>query len=166
MKNRGKTSESGEEFSHTEAKLKLIVQYAADTTTHAEGIPTRTQFRKWVKAALAQSAEIVLRIADEIEARGLNQNFRGKDYATNVLTFVYSDIQPLSGDIVLCAAVVAKEAKQQHKNLMAHYAHLTVHGVLHLQGWNHENETDSIAMERLETAIVTKLGYDDPYKEQ
>lgn len=166
MKNRGKTSESGEEFSHTEAKLKLIVQYAADTTTHAGGIPTRAQFRKWVKAALTQSAEIVLRIVDEIEARGLNQNFRGKDYATNVLTFVYSDVQPLSGDIVLCAAVVAKEAKQQHKNLMAHYAHLTVHGILHLQGWNHENETDSIAMERLETAIVTKLGYDDPYKEQ
>ena len=166
MKNRGKASEFAEAFARTEAKLKLMVQYATGTATHAAGVPTRPQFRKWVKAALTRNAEIVLRIVDEAEARDLNRNFRGKDYATNVLTFVYGDAQPLSGDIVLCATVVEKEAKQQHKNLTAHYAHLTVHGVLHLQGWNHENETDAVAMERLETAIVTKLGYDDPYKEQ
>jgi probable rRNA maturation factor len=79
------------------------------------------------------------------------------------LTFVYDDGPPLSGDIVLCAPIVAKEAKQQHKNITAHYAHLTIHGILHLQGWNHENELEAIAMERLETVIVTKLGYDDPY---
>jgi probable rRNA maturation factor len=82
-----------------------------------------------------------------------------------VLTFVYDDGPPLSGDIVLCAPIVAKEAKQQHKNITAHYAHLTIHGILHLQGWNHENELEAIAMERLETVIVTKLGYDDPYLE-
>jgi probable rRNA maturation factor len=81
------------------------------------------------------------------------------------LTFVYDDGPPLSGDIVLCAPIVAKEAKQQHKNITAHYAHLTIHGILHLQGWNHENELEAIAMERLETVIVTKLGYDDPYLE-
>ena len=166
MKNRDKTSEFAEEFTRTKAKLKLLVQYATSTATHTREVPTRPQFRKWVKAALIQDAEIVLRVVDEAEACGLNRSFRGKDYATNVLTFVYGDAQPLSGDIVLCATVVEKEAKQQHKNLTAHYAHLTAHGVLHLQGWNHENETDAVAMERLETAIVTKLGYDDPYKEQ
>ncbi|MEK7768627.1 MAG: rRNA maturation RNase YbeY [Pseudomonadota bacterium] len=143
-----------------------MVQYATGTATHAAGVPTRPQFRKWVKAALTRDAEIVLRIVDEAEARDLNRNFRGKDYATNVLTFVYGDAQPLSGDIVLCAPVVEKEAKQQRKNLTAHYAHLTAHGVLHLQGWNHANEADAVAMERLETAIVTKLGYDDPYQER
>lgn len=82
-----------------------------------------------------------------------------------MLTFVYDDGPSLSGDIVLCAPIVAKEAKQQHKSLTAHYAHLTTHGILHLQGWNHENELEAIAMERLETVIVTKLGYDDPYLE-
>ena len=165
MKNRGKASEFAEEFSRTKTKLKLMVQYAIGTATHA-AVPTRPQFRKWVKMALTRDAEIVLRIVDEAEARNLNQNFRGKNYATNVLTFVYGDAQSLSGDIVLCAPVVAKEARQQHKNLTAHYAHLTVHGVLHLQGWDHANETDAVAMERLETAIVTKLGYDDPYQER
>lgn len=166
MRNKDKTSAFPEESPPTRAKLKLMVQYATDTATHAGGIPTRSQFRKWVKAALIQDVEIVLRIVDEAEARDLNRNFRGKDYATNVLTFVYRDAQPLSGDIVLCAPVVESEAEQQHKSLTAHYAHLTSHGVLHLQGWNHENETDAAAMERLESAIVTKLGYDDPYQEQ
>lgn len=166
MRNKGKASAFSEEPVRTKAKLKLTVQYATGTATHAGGVPTRPQFRRWVKAALTRDAEIVLRIVDEAEARGLNRNFRGKDYATNVLTFVYGDAQPLSGDIVLCVPVVEKEARQQHKNLTAHYAHLTAHGVLHLQGWDHANETDAVAMERLETAIVTKLGYDDPYQER
>jgi len=166
MKNKGKASAFSEESPRTKAKLKLMVQYATGTATHAEGVPTRPQFRGWVKAALTRDAEIVLRIVDEAEARSLNQNFCGKDYATNVLTFVYGDAQPLSGDIVLCAPVVAREAKQQHKDLTAHYAHLTVHGILHLQGWDHANETDAVAMEQMETAIVTKLGYDDPYQER
>lgn len=112
-----------------------------------------------------QDAKIVLRIVDEPEGRRLNRHFRGKDYATNVLTFVYSDIQPLSGDIVLCAPVIAKESDQQNKNLAAHYAHLTVHGVLHLQGYDHDNDASATIMEKLETEIVTKLGYDDPYKD-
>lgn len=113
-----------------------------------------------------QPAEITLRLVDEIEGRELNRNFRGKDYATNVLTFVYHDTQPLSGDIVLCAPVVEREAEQQHKDRMAHYAHLTVHGILHLQGYDHIEDTDAIEMERLETQILEQLGYRDPYVEQ
>lgn len=141
--------------------FKLAVQYATDNTE----IPTRSQFRRWVKAALMQDAEIVLRLVDETEGRELNRQFRNKDYATNVLTFVYDDTQPLTGDIVLCAAIVKKEAGQQHKNLLAHYAHLTVHGVLHLQGYDHIEDTEAAAMEQMETQILARLGYDDPYQE-
>tara|TARA_R110002073_G_scaffold178597_5_gene337047 strand:- start:803 stop:1237 length:435 start_codon:yes stop_codon:yes gene_type:complete len=141
-------------------KLKLAVQYATDVT----GIPTRLQFRRWVKAALIQDVEIVLRIVDEQEGSDLNYNFRGKKSATNVLTFVYDETQPLSGDIVLCATTIEKEAQQQHKDLLAHYAHLTIHGVLHLQGHDHIKDSEAIIMEQLETEIVAKLGYADPYQ--
>src|SRR5690349_18187312 len=105
-----------------EKSFKLTVQYA----TSSPEIPTRPQFRRWVKAALMQDAEIVLRLVDEPEGRELNQQFRHKNYATNVLTFIYDDMQPLAGDIVLCAPIVSREAQQQHKELLAHYAHLTV----------------------------------------
>jgi probable rRNA maturation factor len=101
---------------------------------------------------------------DESEGRELNKNFRGKDYATNVLTFVYDDADPLYGDIVICAPVVEQEARAQHKELHAHYAHLAVHAALHLQGYDHENEADAVAMEGRETAIMQKLGYADPYQ--
>ena len=161
MKNRDRVSELSGGVGRRRAKLKLTTQYA----THMASVPVRSQFRRWVKASLTQDAEIVLRIVDEIEGRRLNQDFRGRDYATNVLTFVYHDVQPLSGDIVLCAPVIKAEASQQHKNLVAHYAHLTVHGVLHLQGYDHENDTSAAAMEQLETEIVMKLGHDDPYRE-
>ena len=144
-----------------EKSFKLIVQYATNSTD----VPTRPQFRRWVKAALTQEAEIVLRIVDEAEGCELNHNFRGKNCATNVLTFVYDDTQPLTGDIVLCAPVVSKEAQQQHKNLIAHYAHLTVHGILHLQGYDHIEEAEAVVMEQLETQILARLGYDDPYTE-
>lgn len=144
-----------------EKKLSLAVQYV----TTAESVPTRPQFRRWVKSALKQEAEITLRIVDEAEGMALNHQFRGKAAATNVLTFVYADTEPISGDIVLCADVVKKEAKSQHKDLIAHYAHLTVHGVLHLQGYDHENDKDAVIMEQLETEIVTRLGYDNPYQE-
>lgn len=138
-----------------------MVQYATDSTD----IPTRPQFRRWVKAALMQEAEIVLRIVDEAEGCELNHNFRGKKYATNVLTFVYNDTQPLTGDIVLCAPVVSKEAQQQHKSLTAHYAHLTVHGILHLQGYDHIEDAEAVVMEQMETKILARLGYADPYME-
>lgn len=139
--------------------LKLAVQYATDSTE----IPTRSHFRRWVKAALAQDAEIVLRLVDESEGRELNRQFRNKDYATNVLTFVYDDMQPLTGDIVLCTTIVNQEAQQQHKNLLAHYAHLTVHGVLHLQGYDHIEDAEAVVMEQMEAQILAQLGYDDPY---
>lgn len=138
------------------------MQYAID----AEGIPTSAQFKKWIKAALTQNAEITIRIVDEPEGQDLNEKFRGKKAATNVLTFFYDDILPLTGDIVLCAAVIEKEAQQQHKTLVAHYAHLTVHGILHLQGFDHENDKDASTMEKIETNIVTSLGYNDPYQDK
>jgi len=144
-----------------EKSFKLMVQYATDSTD----IPTRPQFRRWVKAALMQEAEIVLRIVDEAEGCELNHNFRGKNCATNVLTFVYDDTQPLTGDIVLCAPIVSQEAQQQHKNLTAHYAHLTVHGILHLQGYDHIEDAEAVVMEQMETQILARLGYDDPYTE-
>ena len=104
-----------------------------------------------------------LRVVDESEGLQLNRDYRGKDYATNVLTFVYDDTSPLSGDIVFCAQVVEREAAEQAKQTIAHYAHLTVHGVLHLQGYDHENEADAGRMEALETALMFKLGYPAPY---
>ena len=165
MRNKGKLSELTEKSKHAIINLKLVVQYAMNNEKAAEGMPTKLQFRKWVRTSLTRDAEIVLRLVDETEGRTLNRNFCKKDYATNVLTFAYDDGLSLSGDIVLCVPVVEKEAKQQHKKLTAHYAHLTTHGILHLQGWNHENECEASAMERLETTIVTKLGYDDPYLE-
>ncbi len=142
-------------------KLSLSVQYAST----AEGLPTRPQLRRWAMAALRQSAEVTLRVVDEEEGRELNQGYRGKDYATNVLTFVYDDIPAagLSGDIVLCAPVVAREASEQRKTLDAHFAHLVVHAILHLQGYEHEDEREASEMENLETAIMAKLGYADPY---
>ncbi|MBX3615691.1 rRNA maturation RNase YbeY [Nitrosomonas sp.] len=138
-----------------------MVQYA----TESGEVPARPQFRRWVKAALQRDAEVVLRLVDEQEGHELNRQFRGKDYATNVLTFVYDDTHPLAGDIVLCVPVVRQEAQQQHKDLIAHFAHLTVHGILHLQGYDHLEDAEAIEMERLETAILTRLGYGDPYAE-
>ncbi len=164
MKNRGEVSEIVTGLVRTKIKLKLTVQYANDITSHFKGIPTRLQFRKWFKAGLTQDAEIVLRIVGEIEGRRYNRDFRGRDYATNVLTFVYGITLPLSGDIVLCASVVEKEANQQHKDLQAHYAHLAVHSILHLQGYEHESHKNAVTMERLETKIITRLGFDDPYQ--
>ena len=139
-------------------KLSLAVQFA----TKPETLPTRHMFRKWALAALETDAEITLRIVDAEEGQTLNRDYRGKDYATNVLTFPLNE-EPLMGDIVLCAPVVEKEAAEQGKSIAAHYAHLVVHGVLHLQGYDHENDAEAVQMEQLETQIITKLGYADPY---
>ena len=140
-------------------KLSLSVQYASD----AMQLPTRQQFRRWVKAALEQDVHMALRIVDEIEGRALNASYRDKDYATNVLTFVYDDTDPLYGDVVICAPVVAREAKEQGKDLLAHYAHLTLHAALHLQGYDHEKQREAEAMEARETALMLKLRYPAPY---
>jgi probable rRNA maturation factor len=141
-------------------KFSLSVQYAS----RHKVLPTRSQFRRWVKAALRRDLHCTLRVVDEKEGHELNRDYRGKDYATNVLTFVYADTEPLSGDIVMCAPVVKKEAAAQGKQLMAHYAHMTVHSVLHLQGYDHESEADAVEMEALETALMLKLGYPAPYE--
>ena len=140
-------------------KLAMAVQYASE----AGDLPTAAQFRKWAKQALRSDAEIALRVVDETEGRQLNHDYRGKDYATNVLTFPLAEEPLLMGDIVLCAPVVAREAEAQQKPLLAHYAHLTVHGVLHLQGYDHETDAEAEVMETLETEIITRMGYADPY---
>ncbi|MEI7841823.1 MAG: rRNA maturation RNase YbeY [Gallionellaceae bacterium] len=143
----------------TEHKLSLAVQYGSN----AKNIPTRQQFRRWVKVALEQDVQIALRIVDELEGRALNASYRDKDYATNVLTFVYDDETPLYADVVICAPVVAREAKEQGKELIAHYAHLTLHAALHLQGYDHEKKRDAEVMEARETALMLKLRYPAPY---
>ena len=142
------------------ASFKLAVQYAV---SDSKNCPTRSQFRRWVKAALSQSAEIVIRLVDEVEGQQLNHQFRGKDYATNVLTFADHDIQPLLGDIVLCAPVIEQEAQQQHKQLQAHYAHMTIHGILHLQGYDHLDDSEAAEMEQLEIQILSQFGLPNPY---
>ena len=139
--------------------LRLAVQYA----TASKAVPAAARFRKWVQAALRSDAEITVRLVGTKEGRELNRAYRGKDYATNVLTFVLRDSPPYEGDLALCAPVVAREAREQGKELTAHYAHLTVHGVLHIQGYAHDSEPDANRMERLETRIMKQLGYPDPY---
>jgi probable rRNA maturation factor len=139
--------------------VSLSVQYASN----APHLPTRAQVRRWVRAALLADAVVTVRFVERIEGRALNAEFRGKDYPTNVLTFVYDDEQPRAGDIVLCAPVVRKEADAQGKSLAAHYAHLVVHGMLHLQGFDHEHAGDAAVMEARETAILARLGLPDPY---
>lgn len=146
-------------------KLSLAVQYASD----AQHLPARAQFRRWLKAALQRNVRMTLRIVDEAEGRELNKAYRGKDYATNVLTFVYDDEEPQSGealygDVIICAPVVEKEAAAQHKDLLAHYAHLAIHAALHLQGYEHENDAEAEEMEALETELMLKLRYPDPYQ--
>ena len=138
-----------------------------ERASKAPRLPSERSLRGWVRAALAgrrDSAEVCVRVVDEPEMRALNARYRGKDYATNVLTFILHDQAPFEGDLALCAPVVAREARTQKKSLAAHYAHLTVHGVLHLQGFDHENDADASLMEARETAIMAKLGYADPYQ--
>lgn len=140
-------------------RLNLIVQYAVG----ARNLPGRAQFRRWVRAALEHDARITVRIIGRAEGKSLNRHFRGTDRPTNVLSFVYRDAPPYEGDLALCAPVVTREAREQRKSVAAHYAHLVVHGTLHLQGYDHEKAADAGVMEARESQIVTKLGYPDPY---
>ena len=139
--------------------MRLSVQYASS----ARGVPSARSFGRWVRAAIDSDARVTIRLVGMREGRALNRFYRGRDYATNVLTFVLDDGPPYDGDLVLCAPVVSREARAQGKDLMAHYAHLTVHGILHLQGFDHEREGTAAKMEKLETRILGKLGYPDPY---
>jgi probable rRNA maturation factor len=140
-------------------KLNLSIQYASKEAN----LPTPGQLRKWAKAALRVETEVTIRIVDAQEGLELNSTYRGKDYATNVLTFTLTEMPHLMGDIIICAPVVIVEAKAQSKSLEAHFAHLTVHGILHLHGYDHETEAQAELMESLEISILAKLGYANPY---
>ena len=150
------------------ARLDLTLEDRLETE---QPLPEGKQWRRWCQAALQrqhQHAQVSLLVVDEAEGRQLNRDYRGKDYATNVLSFALNEGDtvagmPLFGDLVFCAPVVAREAAEQGKTLEAHYAHLTVHGMLHLQGFDHEQDDEAEVMEALETVILAKLGYDDPY---
>ncbi len=141
-------------------ELRLSIQYPGGKA----GAPARHAVRRWVAAACAETAEVTVRFVDAEEGRSLNAAYRGKDYATNVLSFPYQPAGPLQGDLVICLPVVAAEAGQQGKALEAHQAHLVVHGMLHLQGYDHERgAADARRMEAREREILARLGYPDPY---
>jgi probable rRNA maturation factor len=140
--------------------LTLSLQFA--DATHRALLP-RHRVSRWIRAALTAPAEITVRIVDADEGQALNRDFRGKDYATNVLTFDYAREPVVSADLVLCAPVVAREAAAQGRPIEAHYAHLLVHGTLHAQGFDHEKAREAKVMEARETQILAALGFDDPY---
>ncbi|MDO5288951.1 MAG: rRNA maturation RNase YbeY [Pseudomonadota bacterium] len=148
--------------------LQLSLQFARfdSVAAHRAALP-RHHVMRWLRNALSpavHTAEITVRIVAAEEGRALNHDFRGKDYATNVLTFDYSGAPALMADLVLCAPVVASEADALGKPLAAHYAHLLVHGALHAQGWDHEtSDADADAMEAEEARILARLGFDNPY---
>jgi len=124
----------------------------------------RHRVARWIRAALQAPAEITVRVVDEAEGRALNREFRAQDHATNVLTFDYRREPTVLADLVLCAPVVAREAREQDKPLEAHYAHLLVHGTLHAQGHDHQRLGDARTMRARERALLSALGYADPYR--
>lgn len=145
-------------------RLNLSVQYACNK----DHLPLRQKIQSWARAALnvdgMRGGQITVRFVDAEEGQGLNREFRGKDYATNVLSFPYESEPVVCGDLVICSPVVEREAKEQDKSLEAHIAHLIVHGMLHLQGYDHEtSKADARRMENHERAILLALGYADPY---
>lgn len=149
----------------TSKRLNLSVQYACNQG----GLPSRPQIRAWVRAALdvneKRGGQITIRFVEPEEGQSLNNDYRGKDYATNVLSFPYEVEPVVAGDLVICATVVEREAAEQEKTLEAHYAHLIVHGILHLQGYDHEiGENEALLMENKERTILAQLGFSDPYR--
>jgi probable rRNA maturation factor len=147
-------------------QLSLSLQFGdlADAALHRAALP-RHSVARWIRHALQSDAEITVRIVGAEEGQTLNRDYRGKDYATNVLTFDYTQAPYVTADLVLCAPVVEKEARDNQKTLQAHYAHLLVHGTLHAQGYDHETgEADAEAMEALEIKILAGLGIDNPYR--
>lgn len=150
-------------------KLSLSVQYP---DPRLKPQITRALLRRWVASALLAPAELTIRFVDSDEGRNLNRDYRNKDYATNVLTFAYSEEQelppaadqPTQADLVLCTDVLLAEAAQQQKSIAEHTAHLVVHGVLHAQGYDHQTEPEALEMEQMETNILARLGFADPYR--
>ncbi|ATQ75272.1 rRNA maturation RNase YbeY [Massilia violaceinigra] len=147
-------------------KLSLSVQYP---DARLQESITRQKVRRWVQAALLAPAELTIRFVDAEEGRILNRDYRAKDYATNVLTFAYNEGEDIAGDeptradIILCTDVLEKEALEQKKTVEEHSAHLIVHGVLHAQGYDHDDDDEATEMEQLERDILAALGYPDPY---
>jgi probable rRNA maturation factor len=140
--------------------LHLVVQYACND----DRLPSRSQVRRWVRAAATSDAEVTVRFVDADEGRVLNRDYRNKDYATNVLSFPYASAPAVAGDLVVCLPVVLREAQEQNKPSAFHFAHLIVHGMLHLQGYDHETgDQDADRMEAREREILAALGYPDPY---
>ena len=147
-------------------EFSLSVQFASD----ANNLPSRAQIRRWVAAALERPAEVTVRIVDADEAQALNQDYRDKGYVPNVLTFEYGEIGHddsgrgvLGGDVLICAPVVEREAREQGKPLPNHYAHMVVHGVLHLQAYDHIEPSDADIMESREAAILQRFNIPNPY---
>lgn len=141
--------------------LALSLQFA--DATHRALLP-RHRVARWLRAALEAPAQLTVRVVGADEGRSLNRKFRGKDYATNVLTFAYEGEPVVVADLVLCAPVVEREAREQGIDPAAHYAHLLVHGALHAQGWDHGRADEARAMQARESAVLAHLGFADPYR--
>ena len=142
------------------AGLRLAVQGHA----RFKGLPARPTLARWVRLALERDAEITLRFVGAAEGRRLNCGYRGRDYATNVLTFDYATAPAVHADIVLCVPVIRREAREQRKRYRDHLAHLVVHGVLHAHGYGHERAAPARKMEAREVQILARLGLPDPYR--
>jgi probable rRNA maturation factor len=158
-----------EKNSPTLHALTLSVQYP---DPRLKALITRAKLKRWIAAALFAPAELTIRFVDAEEGRTLNRDYRGKDYATNVLTFAYNEGQelpddaPTQADIILCTDVLEREAAEQNKTVEEHTAHLIVHGVLHAQGYDHEDDEEATEMESLETELLGTLGFADPYAQE
>ncbi len=142
-------------------ELQLSLQFA--DARHRALLP-RHRVARWLRAALAVPGQITVRIVGAEEGLALNRDYRGQDHATNVLTFDYQQTPEVIADLVLCATVVEREAKQQHIDIAAHYAHLLVHGALHAQGFDHQHDADAALMEARESVLLAALGFEDPYR--
>lgn len=139
---------------------------SVQNASSARNVPPPARIRRWAIAALPRDARVTIRIVGSREGRLLNRNYRKKDYATNVLTFVFRGTAPLDGDLAICAPVITREAREQRKTVAAHYAHMIVHGLLHLQGYDHETAREARVMEARERALLAGFGYPDPYQWQ
>jgi probable rRNA maturation factor len=148
-------------------QLDLAVQFGSPSLekTWAERLPSN-KMKKWVRSAIQRDAKFVIRLVGNAESKKLNHTYRGQNHATNILTFTLHENDssgPLEADLILCMPVIVREAKEQGKDVLDHFAHLIIHGALHAQGFDHEDETDALAMESLEIAILRSLKINNPY---